>query len=260
MRFNIFALVACAVSTVALTISAPNQDDKVDLSKPYEIKWRNVDSDPTTFNIELVNMNGGSNSSNVHKEVAKDIKVSERSHTIKPVWGIEKGKEYQFNFIREDKKNTGILAQSQHFEVTDVADRPQSGKKKRSCSTTITTPAPRSPQHCTCTNTKVSISTTTTPAPTTFTQLSTTVTTTSAPLIHYPPPNTNTKHHIPIFTPYSAPSPSYSTAPSSSTPLASPSSTGTSASSTPTDSSAASPAFAVPVAGSFLMTLFAFAL
>ena len=36
-------------------------------------------------------MNGGSNSTNVHKEVAKDIKVSQGSYTIKPVWGIEKG-------------------------------------------------------------------------------------------------------------------------------------------------------------------------
>lgn len=27
----------------ALTISSPDQDAKVDLSKPYEIKWKNVE-------------------------------------------------------------------------------------------------------------------------------------------------------------------------------------------------------------------------
>ncbi|PLB55464.1 hypothetical protein P170DRAFT_433002 [Aspergillus steynii IBT 23096] len=133
MRFNIFSVIIFAVSCVALTISAPKSGDEVDLSKSYEIKWRSVQSDPSKFSINLVNMNGSS----ANKEIAKDIDASQGSVKVDKVWGIPKGTGYQLNFISNDKMNTGILAQSQQFEVTKVADRPKN--------TTTTTSSSSSP-------------------------------------------------------------------------------------------------------------------
>ncbi|KAK1146362.1 hypothetical protein N8T08_003149 [Aspergillus melleus] len=121
MRFNVLSIILFAVSCVALTVTSPSNGAKVDLSKEYEIKWKSVQSDPSKFTINLVNMNGSS----ANKEIAKDIDASQGSVKVDPVWGIPKGPGYQLNFISRDKMNTGILAQSQQFEVTKVADRPK---------------------------------------------------------------------------------------------------------------------------------------
>ncbi|THC88341.1 hypothetical protein EYZ11_012211 [Aspergillus tanneri] len=121
MRFHIVSLIAFAVSAVALTLSSPKAQDKVDLSKPFTIKWKSVQSDPSKFTINLVNTNGSS----ANKEIAKDITSSDGTYTVDKVWGIPKGSGYQLNFISNDKMNTGILAQSPQFEVTKVADAPQ---------------------------------------------------------------------------------------------------------------------------------------
>ncbi|KAH8427744.1 GPI anchored serine-threonine rich family protein [Aspergillus melleus] len=134
MRFNILSIILFAVSCVALTVTSPSNGAKVDLSKEYEIKWKSVQSDQPKFTINLVNMNGSS----ANKEIAKDIDASQGSVKIDPVWGIPKGPGYQLNFISRDKMNTGILAQSQQFEVTKVADPPKNKTTTTSSSSSAT--------------------------------------------------------------------------------------------------------------------------
>ncbi|KAE8149827.1 Ser-Thr-rich glycosyl-phosphatidyl-inositol-anchored membrane family-domain-containing protein [Aspergillus avenaceus] len=228
--FQIASLVAYAASSVALTINSPKNGDKVDFSKPYKIEWNTVDSDPNNFTINLV----GSNP-RVNKEIAKSVKSSDNSYTIKSLWDIKPANGYQLNFVSADKDNTGILAQSQNFNVTKVADPPKTSKHDLS---TIS-PAPS----CTKSSTSTKTSCTKTHS-------------SSRPCIIH---STFTPSPTPSRTPCSPPS---STTPSDSVHKASASSS-TSATQTaaaPTDSTAGSAALAIPASGSLMLSLFALVL
>lgn len=145
MRFNFAAIVGFAASALALTVTQPKQNAQVDLSEPLEIKWKNVVGDPKTLIIELVNMNG---MPNVSKTLAENVSTSDGHYKVDKVWGIPKAENYQINIISNDKDNTGILGQSQQFNVTKVADKPK----------------PSSPSKPTATNTAPADSATTTGA------------------------------------------------------------------------------------------------
>ncbi|OOF99063.1 hypothetical protein ASPCADRAFT_204725 [Aspergillus carbonarius ITEM 5010] len=118
MRFiNIFiSIVAFAASAIALTITEPSANDQVDFSKPYTIKWTTVPSDPSNFTLMLVNMNS---QPNVSKKIA-DVKTSDNQYTVDKVTGIPVANGYQFNGESNTTTNTGILSQSQQFNVTKV--------------------------------------------------------------------------------------------------------------------------------------------
>ncbi|EYE95128.1 GPI anchored serine-threonine rich family protein, partial [Aspergillus ruber CBS 135680] len=98
----------------ALSITSPEKHDDVDLSKSTTIEWNSVSSDPSSFDIYLVNMNGYPN---VNKLVAENVKTSDNSYTLKDLAGIDNGSGFQINFMSNDDKNTGILAQSAQFNV-----------------------------------------------------------------------------------------------------------------------------------------------
>ncbi|KAE8375020.1 Ser-Thr-rich glycosyl-phosphatidyl-inositol-anchored membrane family-domain-containing protein [Aspergillus bertholletiae] len=133
--FQIASIVAYAASSLALTITSPQNGDKVDFSKPYTIKWTTVPSDPEQINIVLKNQTTS------EKQIAKDVKSSDGKYTIDKIWDIQTGTGYQFNFVSNSKQNTGILAQSQIFNVTDVADPPKpSSTATKSASSTSAAP------------------------------------------------------------------------------------------------------------------------
>ncbi|KAF5862358.1 hypothetical protein ETB97_011794 [Aspergillus alliaceus] len=119
--FQIASIVAYAASSFALTITSPQSGDKLDFSKPYTIKWTTVGSDPETFKINLLNQTAA----NTKKEIAKSVRSADGKYTIEKLWDIEPANGYQFNFESDSKENTGILAQSQVFNVTKVADPPK---------------------------------------------------------------------------------------------------------------------------------------
>ncbi|KAB8234911.1 Ser-Thr-rich glycosyl-phosphatidyl-inositol-anchored membrane family-domain-containing protein [Aspergillus alliaceus] len=232
--FQIASIVAYAASSFALTITSPQSGDKLDFSKPYTIKWTTVGSDPETFKINLLNQTAA----NTKKEIAKSVRSADGKYTIEKLWDIEPANGYQFNFESDSKENTGILAQSQVFNVTKVADPPK--PSKQDFSSTITKPPPS----CTSTSTRIRIRTTSRPC-----------------IIH------NT---------FSTSSPSFSSAPrapwspssSTVTPSRSVNNTHTSATNTathsaaaPTDSTAGSASLTIPAAaGSLMLSLFALAL
>ncbi|RAK97715.1 GPI anchored serine-threonine rich family protein [Aspergillus ibericus CBS 121593] len=118
MRFiNILiSLVAFAASASAITITQPMAGDQVDFSKSYTIKWTTVASDPSNFTIVLVNMNS---QPNVSKQIA-NVKTSDNSYTVDKVTGIPVANGYQLNAESNTTTNTGILSQSQQFNVTKV--------------------------------------------------------------------------------------------------------------------------------------------
>ncbi|KAL4792068.1 Ser-Thr-rich glycosyl-phosphatidyl-inositol-anchored membrane family-domain-containing protein [Aspergillus venezuelensis] len=110
--------IAFAVSALALNITTPGASTRrVDLSKPFTIKWRTVPSDPEHFTITLVNTDGH----NINKDVAKNVSSSENEYRVESISGIPTGENYQINFRSTERNNQGILAQSTRFNVTKVA-------------------------------------------------------------------------------------------------------------------------------------------
>ncbi|KAF9889393.1 hypothetical protein FE257_007294 [Aspergillus nanangensis] len=137
MRFNIVSIVAFVASTMALTVTNPRQNAQVDLSKPLDIKWRSVEGDADTVTLELVNMAGN----HVNKKLA-DVKTSVGHYKVDKVWDIPTSEGYQINVLANNSRNTGILAQSQQFNVTKVADPPKTSTASHASATTEAAPEP----------------------------------------------------------------------------------------------------------------------
>ncbi|KAF7590314.1 Chitinase 3 [Aspergillus hancockii] len=156
--FQFASIVAYATFAIALTITTPQNGDKVDFSKPYEVKWTTVASDPETFTLILFS----AASPNNQKVITKDAKSSDGSYTIDKLWDIKTGNGYQFNIISNSTHNTGILAQSQTFNVTKVADKPVTSKQDFT-KPTITISSSSSSPSCTSTSTSITITTTSRP-------------------------------------------------------------------------------------------------
>ncbi|KAJ5999654.1 hypothetical protein N7481_000063 [Penicillium waksmanii] len=127
MRWSIVALAPLAVSVAALSVDEPKKGAEIDSSKSFVVKWSTVESDPSSFDIYLVN---NAIYPSVDKKIATGIDTSKGSYTVDDL-DLSAGHGYQINLLSDSKLNTGILAQSQQFNVT--------GNPHSSSSTTITT-------------------------------------------------------------------------------------------------------------------------
>lgn len=129
------ALLAAAVAHVqAIKITSPSKNDEVDLSKGVKVEWSTVNTDPTTAHLVLVNQASG------HTPYNKDlgeVDLSKGSITITEK-NVPADEGYQFNFESVDKLNTGILAQSEQFEV-EASDSSDSDDDDKTSSATSAT-------------------------------------------------------------------------------------------------------------------------
>ncbi|KAK4131530.1 hypothetical protein BT67DRAFT_444591 [Trichocladium antarcticum] len=136
------ALLAAAVAHVqAIKITSPSKNDEVDLSKGVKVEWSTVNTDPTTAHLVLVNQASG------HTPYNKDlgeVDLSKGSITVTEK-NVPADEGYQFNFESVDKLNTGILAQSEQFEVeasdsddSDDDDKTSSATSSATSSTSMT--------------------------------------------------------------------------------------------------------------------------
>ena len=106
-------LAACAVN--AIEITSPGKGDTIDPVSGVEVKWTTVSSDPTTAHLYLVNMAGGKTP---YSKDLGEVDLSKGSMTVLLSSGAPTDDGgYQFNFQSVKKENTGILAQSEQFEV-----------------------------------------------------------------------------------------------------------------------------------------------
>ncbi|KAJ5515669.1 hypothetical protein N7527_007229 [Penicillium freii] len=139
MRVNIISLVALATTVAGLTVTSPRIGEKIDPDLPLTIKWQAVTTDPKTFSIELVNQNVYPPTTTI---VADDIDSSKGSYTVKAktFTDVDNGKGYQINFLSPE---SGILAQSQQFRVTEPgeiassASASSSGKETSTAETSL---------------------------------------------------------------------------------------------------------------------------
>ncbi|PWY82294.1 hypothetical protein BO83DRAFT_423133 [Aspergillus eucalypticola CBS 122712] len=135
----VVSMMAFAITALAITITQPKNGDQVDFSKPYTIKWTTVASDPTNFDLILVNMNS---QPTVSKKIA-NVKTSDSKYTVDKVIGIPVAEGYQLNAESNTTQNTGILSQSQQFNVTKVGKAETS--KENSISSSSSPPSPSQP-------------------------------------------------------------------------------------------------------------------
>jgi hypothetical protein len=122
MRAQFVALLALAAPLHAIKITSPSKNDVVDLSAGVTLKWSTVSTDPTSAHLVLVNMAAG------HTPYSKDlgeIDLSKGSLVVTEK-DVPNDAGYQFNFESVATQNTGILAQSEQFEVKASGDDEES--------------------------------------------------------------------------------------------------------------------------------------
>ncbi|KAJ5380854.1 UPF0619 GPI-anchored membrane protein [Penicillium cataractarum] len=109
------SLVAFTVTTTAILVTYPPKGAKIDWSKPVTIKWDSVETDPSTFDLYVVNQ---AVNPSVSTLVASDIETSKGSYTIKAnnedLTTSDTGGGYQIDL--KSSSGDGILAQSQQFK------------------------------------------------------------------------------------------------------------------------------------------------
>ncbi|OJJ45448.1 hypothetical protein ASPZODRAFT_69800 [Penicilliopsis zonata CBS 506.65] len=164
MRYSISTFVTLAASVAALEVTYPTEGADINLSKDVTIKWTSVSSDPTSFAIHLVNEN---TYPNVDDVVASDVNTSAGSYTMKGISAAD-GSGYQINLISTSSENSGILAQSEQFNVTgsssssttaSTSSSTASGKSSSTGTSTSTAATSSSASAPISTSTSVSVST-----------------------------------------------------------------------------------------------------
>lgn len=145
------AALLLAASVRAVQFTWPSKDQKVELdSTAYIVKWTTVASDPTSATLLLVNNVAG------HTPYSQNIAVvdlTQGSYTVEPIKGLAPETGYQFNLVSTAAQNSGILAQSDQFEVvpgsasaggSSASPSPGSGSSTTMSSPTATGASPTS--------------------------------------------------------------------------------------------------------------------
>ncbi|CDM30239.1 Cell wall beta-glucan synthesis [Penicillium roqueforti FM164] len=116
MRFStILSLLPLALSVGAIQVTEPSKGDDLDLSKSFTVKWTSVNTDASTVDIVLVN---NAVYPPVDEKIASGIDTSKGSYTASGLKDVSNGSGFQINLLSTEAKNTGILAQSEQFNVT----------------------------------------------------------------------------------------------------------------------------------------------
>ncbi|KAL2846170.1 Ser-Thr-rich glycosyl-phosphatidyl-inositol-anchored membrane family-domain-containing protein [Aspergillus pseudoustus] len=108
-------LLLLAVAASALKVTEPKKNVEIDPSESFTVKWDSVNTDPTSFDLYLVN---NAVYPPVDKKIASDVDTSQGSYSVDGVSGLSTGSGYQINLYSNEEHNTGILAQSEQFNVT----------------------------------------------------------------------------------------------------------------------------------------------
>ena len=121
-----------ASSALAIQITSPKKNDVVDPSAGVEVSWTTVSSDPESAHLLLVNMASG------HTQYTKDLGTVDltKGSIIISEDDVPNDSAYQFNFQSVATGNTGILAQSEQFEVENSEDADETTTKSASAKTT----------------------------------------------------------------------------------------------------------------------------
>ena len=107
-----------ATSALAIQITHPKKNDVVDVKSGVEVSWSTVSTDPKSAHLVLVNMASG------HTPYSKDLGEVDltKGSIIISESDVPNDSAFQFNFQSVESQSTGILAQSEQFEVKNSED------------------------------------------------------------------------------------------------------------------------------------------
>lgn len=111
-------------------VTAPTKDEQLDFSKTVQIEWTSVSTDPSTFNLVLVDQDNMTPIT-----ISSGVKTSAGSFSLTG-FDAAPGSAYKFNFMSADPENTGILAQSQTFSIIKSGSSSSSSDSVSSTSAT----------------------------------------------------------------------------------------------------------------------------
>ncbi|KAJ5892047.1 UPF0619 GPI-anchored membrane protein [Penicillium subrubescens] len=118
MRLSlVLSLMPLAGFVGALHVTEPEKGADIKASDSLTVKWTYVDTDAKSFNLYLVN---NAVYPPLSEKIATDVKTSDGSYTIDSL-GVSAGSGFQVNLQSDVTQNTGILAQSEQFNVTGSA-------------------------------------------------------------------------------------------------------------------------------------------
>ncbi|KAJ5390722.1 UPF0619 GPI-anchored membrane protein [Penicillium cataractarum] len=119
MRLSlVLSLMPLAGFVGALHVTEPEKGADIKASSSLTVKWTYVNTDAKSFNLYLVN---NAVYPPVSEKIATDVETSDGSYTIDSLTGVTAGHGYQINLQSDETMNTGILAQSEQFNVTGSA-------------------------------------------------------------------------------------------------------------------------------------------
>ncbi|KAJ5893072.1 hypothetical protein N7504_009763 [Penicillium tannophilum] len=135
MRFTLaLSALAMAISVGAIEVTEPKEGADIAASSSLDVKWTFVNTDETSLDIYLTN---NAVYPPVNKKLATDISTSDGSHTVN-VGDIASGHGYQISLKSDADHNTGILAQSNQFNVTVSASSSTSSSSTESSTSSTT--------------------------------------------------------------------------------------------------------------------------
>ncbi|KAK3400850.1 hypothetical protein B0T20DRAFT_153941 [Sordaria brevicollis] len=116
-----------ATSALAIQITHPKKNDVVDVAGGVTVQWNTVNTDPQTAHLVLVNMASG------HTPYSKDLGEVDltKGSIIISEKDVPNDSAFQFNFQSVASGSTGILAQSEQFEVKNSEEKEDDKKETK---------------------------------------------------------------------------------------------------------------------------------
>ncbi|RAK72696.1 GPI anchored serine-threonine rich family protein [Aspergillus fijiensis CBS 313.89] len=130
MRFS-YAVLPLAAIVGALEVTSPTKGEDVDVSNSFTVKWDSVSTDASNFNLYIVN---NAVYPPVEQKIASDVETSKGSYTVSGLSGLTDGYGYQINLVSDEPQNSGILAQSQQFDVKGASSSSSSSSSSSASS------------------------------------------------------------------------------------------------------------------------------
>lgn len=126
-----------ATSALAIQITHPKKNDVVDVASGVTVQWDTVNTDPKSAHLVLVNMASG------HTPYSKDLGEVDltKGSIIISEKDVPNDSAFQFNFQSVASGSTGILAQSEQFEVKNSEEKDNKEDATKTAGSKTTTAA-----------------------------------------------------------------------------------------------------------------------
>jgi len=124
----LIASVVCLFSfnarrALGLSLTSPEAGFSWNAAEPLKVQWSSVSTDPESFSIQISNQDTNTFPTGFTEPLKKDVKTSDGSATVEAsgIPGLKVGSGYRVNLVSSTTGNSGILTQSEMFNVTALS-------------------------------------------------------------------------------------------------------------------------------------------